>query len=232
MRLDELLVELGYFSSRTKAKRAILSGHIIVNDKVIMKPSFRVTGNEKIVVLSYEHEKPLGYIKLKFLEEQYGSPIIEPGDIILDIGSSAGGFILYALEKQASKVFGIEISEMFRPMLESIEKKYTGRVRIIFNDIIKVSFNDIGVKVDKILCDITAEHTFILKVIKHVLPILKENGIILFSIKVGATKKKEIPNEIEKIELKIYAMGLKVLARLKSLPRKKEIFYICSKVRE
>jgi len=49
---------------------------------------------------------PLEYWKLKEIQEK--TNIIKAGDTVLDIGSSAGGFLLFASEI-ASLVHGIEI---------------------------------------------------------------------------------------------------------------------------
>ncbi|WP_456327332.1 S4 domain-containing protein, partial [Archaeoglobus sp.] len=51
MRLDKLLVIKGYFSSRQKAKEAIKRGFVIVNGKVVTKPSYDVEFDAEIDVL-------------------------------------------------------------------------------------------------------------------------------------------------------------------------------------
>jgi 23S rRNA (cytidine1920-2'-O)/16S rRNA (cytidine1409-2'-O)-methyltransferase len=110
MRLDSYLVEIGNLGSRGRAKRAIVEGHVRVNNKVVAKPSHDVAYSDDIEITG-GLDKPAGYWKLKDIQEKTG--IIKKGDNVLDIGSSAGGFILFASEI-ASHVHGIEFSREFR----------------------------------------------------------------------------------------------------------------------
>ena len=50
MRIDAYLFENGYTQSRTEAKSLILEGAVRVCDRVILKPSYDVSGNEHITV--------------------------------------------------------------------------------------------------------------------------------------------------------------------------------------
>ncbi|MEM2462455.1 MAG: S4 domain-containing protein, partial [Archaeoglobaceae archaeon] len=91
MRLDVLLVRRGFFKSRNRAKIAIKKGLVIVNGAIAKKPSMEVGIDAEIKVLD---DKPLGYWKLKELDEKFR--IFEGNETVLDLGSSAGGFLLYA----------------------------------------------------------------------------------------------------------------------------------------
>ena len=53
MRLDNLLVEKGYFDSRTKAKQAILRGEICVDGVKVIKPSYEVVTNDPLIKYEY-----------------------------------------------------------------------------------------------------------------------------------------------------------------------------------
>ena len=128
MRLDKLLVAKGLFSTRQKAKEAIRRGFISVNGKVVRKPSANVAADAEISVRC--EEKPRGYWKLAKIDSEWG--LIEEGDVVLDIGSSAGGFLLYASEK-ASKVYGIEYSKEFEEELRRIEEE-RDNVKVFIED--------------------------------------------------------------------------------------------------
>ncbi len=91
-RLDIWLVQQGLFSSRQIAKRAIKAGHVIVNGKVA-KPSSIVNGTESIIIADMAHDVPFGYSKISQILSQLGSSTIRPGDLVLDVGCSAGGFL-------------------------------------------------------------------------------------------------------------------------------------------
>ncbi|WP_290902502.1 SAM-dependent methyltransferase [Ferroglobus sp.] len=189
MRLDEFLKKSGYFKSRNQAKEAIKRGFVRVDGKVITKPAFQVKGTEKIEVI--EGGKPRGYYKLKELDEKYG--IIKEGDVVLDLGSSAGGFLLYASEK-AKLVYGIEYSEEFEDALREIEKDRKN-VKVFIDDAFKFDTSKIE-EVDVILCDLTLEPEDALKALMRFVGKLKENGRILF------VSKESLPNfpEMFKIE--------------------------------
>lgn len=49
-RLDQLLVSLGHFASRSRARDAIARGTVSVNGKTATKPSQTVAGNVKIAI--------------------------------------------------------------------------------------------------------------------------------------------------------------------------------------
>ncbi|MFW9851152.1 MAG: S4 domain-containing protein, partial [Candidatus Thorarchaeota archaeon] len=117
-RLDVWLVETGRFSSRQAAKRAINDGLVTVNgDK--SKPSKQVSEKDVIEILSDDADFPLGYKKLKEIDEKLGGDMVSLPCLALDIGSSAGGFLIY-LAKRGAKVVGIEVSERFSKDLQKV----------------------------------------------------------------------------------------------------------------
>jgi len=175
MRLDVLLVKLGYFKSRNRAKIAIENGLVIVNGKVAKKPSIEVDLNAKIEVLD---DKPAGYWKLKEIDEKFR--IFEGDEIVLDLGSSAGGFLLYASEK-AKFVYGIEVSKNFENELRTIEKERKN-VKIFIEDVFTFDVDKIEA-VDIILNDLTLDFTSSLKALRRFIPKLRERGKILFVVK-------------------------------------------------
>lgn len=171
MRLDVLLVKKGFFKSRNRAKIAIKKGLVIVNGAVAKKPSIEVCFDAEIEVLN---DKPLGYWKLKELDDKFR--IFEGNEVVLDLGSSAGGFLLYASER-AKFVYGIEFSRNFEPLLREIEQK--GNVKVFIEDAFKFDIEKIS-EVDLILNDLTLPFSSSLKALKRFLPKLKDNGKILF----------------------------------------------------
>ena len=47
-RLDQFIVMKGLQESRERAKRAILSGQVFVDGKIVSSPSTKINGNEEI----------------------------------------------------------------------------------------------------------------------------------------------------------------------------------------
>jgi len=181
MRIDELLVKRGFYSTRQKAKEAIKRGEVFVNGRKVKKYSEDVEFSAKIEV--FGEERPRGYWKLKELNEKWN--FIKRGFKVLDLGSSAGGFLLYAKEI-ADFVLGIEYSNEFRNELERVERE-NKNVKVIFGDAFKLDLNLIAGygKFDAILDDLTLDPMSSYKALKRFLPLLKENGFVLFIAKTG-----------------------------------------------
>ena len=211
MRLDKLLVIRGYFSSRSKAKEAIKKGFVIVNGRAVTKPSTEVPIDAEIEVLV--DERPRGYWKLKELDEKWG--ILNEGQTVLDLGSSAGGFLLYASERvsESGKVYGIEFSKEFEERLREIEKKRRN-VRVFIEDAFEFDISKLE-PLDVILSDLTLDPISAFKATSRFLPLLKPNGKLLFVMKTGLSD--EVPD----------FAGLRVLAVEESRDRR-ERYYLCS----
>ena len=107
MRLDVFLVQNNYYSSREKASDAIKKGIVLVDGKIILKPSFDIT-DEKIAItkelLPYvswggmKLKRAIDYFQLDFKDK-----------VILDIGSSTGGFTDCALQHGARLVYAVDV---------------------------------------------------------------------------------------------------------------------------
>jgi 23S rRNA (cytidine1920-2'-O)/16S rRNA (cytidine1409-2'-O)-methyltransferase len=173
MRLDVFLHRQGYFDSRSMAKEAIKRGLVKVNGEIVTKPSKDVRGDEKIEVLA--EGRPRGYYKLKMLDERFN--LISENDTVLDLGSSAGGFVLYASEK-ARIVYGIEFSREFEERLRRIEAEKPN-VRIFIEDVFRFDVSKLP-ELDVILCDLTLEPRDALVALLRFLPKLKRSGKVLF----------------------------------------------------
>ncbi len=194
MRLDKLLVLKGYFSTRQKAKEAIRRGLVTVNGRVVKKPSLDVGLDVEIAVL--EEEKPRGYWKLKELDEEW--EIIREGDVVLDLGSSAGGFLLYASER-AKRVYGIEFSREFEEELRRVERSKEN-VKVFIEDAFRFDLSNLE-PLDVILSDLTLHPISALKATLRFLPLLKEGGRVLFVMKTGTFDERlEFPLRVLKVK--------------------------------
>jgi len=176
VRLDLFLVTKGYFSTRQKAKEAIKRGFVYVNGIRATKPSTSVKGNEKIVVTC--EERPKGYWKLAEIDKRWR--LIKRDSVVLDIGSSAGGFLLYVSER-ARRVYGIEFSREFEEELKKIEME-RDNVTVFIADAFTFDISMLE-PLDVILHDLTLEPADSLKALWRFLPLLKEDGRILFVMK-------------------------------------------------
>ncbi|PWB53729.1 MAG: cell division protein FtsJ [Candidatus Methanoperedenaceae archaeon] len=215
MRLDSYLVEIGNVGSRGRAKRAIIEGNVRVNDRIITKSSFNVAYSDKIEI-TQGMDKPAGYWKLKDIQEK--TNIIKKGDNVLDVGSSAGGFLLYASEL-ASHVHGIEFSREFRSGLGKIAHEHPN-ISIEFNDVFAMSHD--SEKYDVLLFDITVNPLDSLKALGNVFPSLKRGGMLLQIFKLPEK------NDIGPILERLSSMGFEIIQIIEA--QKKESYVIARKI--
>ena len=108
MRLDTELTARKLFSSRQKAKNAVVNGLIKVDGVVCTKPSFNVDENFSIEiagdVLPY-----VGRGGLKLEKSMRLWPIRLEDAVCMDIGASTGGFTDCMLQNGARKVYAVDV---------------------------------------------------------------------------------------------------------------------------
>jgi 23S rRNA (cytidine1920-2'-O)/16S rRNA (cytidine1409-2'-O)-methyltransferase len=181
-RLDVWLIETGQFTSRQAAKRAIKDGLVIVNGRK-SKPSKQVSEKDIIEVLSLDADFPLGFKKLKKIDEKLDKILVKSPCLALDIGSSAGGFLVY-LAKLGVNVVGIEVSKRFTKELHALAEQYP-LISVIFADAFELDptiiTNPGGL--DILLVDVTTEPEGTLKLIEKFTILLKKEGRMLAAFK-------------------------------------------------
>ena len=108
MRLDIELANRDLFETRTKAKEAIKKGLIYCDNKKITKPSFEVDENTDIEIKG----KILPYVSRAGLKLEKALKVFNVnlvGKIMVDIGSSTGGFTDCAIQNNVKKVIAIDV---------------------------------------------------------------------------------------------------------------------------
>jgi 23S rRNA (cytidine1920-2'-O)/16S rRNA (cytidine1409-2'-O)-methyltransferase len=107
-RIDKLLVDLKLVSTRARAQAMILAGHVLVNDKPIVKAGETVMIDSEIRLREPELKYvSRGALKLKGALEHFG--LSADGKIALDVGASTGGFTEVLLEAGATRVYAIDV---------------------------------------------------------------------------------------------------------------------------
>lgn len=116
MRLDYKLVLLGLLSTRSQAESYIRLGKVRVNTKVVTKPGFLVSERDRLELLAEEQYVSRAGLKLASVAEKLGLDF--KGKVVLDVGSSTGGFTDYALQHGARKVIAVDVgTEQLHPSL-------------------------------------------------------------------------------------------------------------------
>lgn len=222
MRLDAYLVEKKLISTRSKAKRAIKNGFIKVNDIVVKQPDWNIGRKDVVKVLDKKlAEMPEGYFKLKKLLEKI--KIIEKADVILDLGSSSGGFLIAASE--LGTVYGIEISKDFEKDLKKIQRRYKN-IKVVIGNVFNIDIKDVVKEnVDVILNDLTLDPFLSFQALSRFLNVLKPRGKILMTLKLQNRKKQEVEEITREFAT---SLKLRVIEFL-DLEDKKEIFVLMRK---
>ncbi len=107
-RLDDYLVLLGWFDTKSQAQSAIMSARVKINDKVITKPGTQIKPDRE----THVEVKTIPYVsrggfKLEKAVKEFNMDVKDK--TCLDIGSSTGGFTDFLLQNKASKVYAVDV---------------------------------------------------------------------------------------------------------------------------
>jgi 23S rRNA (cytidine1920-2'-O)/16S rRNA (cytidine1409-2'-O)-methyltransferase len=107
-RLDILLMEQGFFETREKAKASIMAGLVLVDNEPVDKAGTKIARSAKIHVKGAIHPYvSRGGLKLEKALKHFAIDVT--GVVMLDIGSSTGGFTDCALQNGAQYVYAIDV---------------------------------------------------------------------------------------------------------------------------
>jgi 23S rRNA (cytidine1920-2'-O)/16S rRNA (cytidine1409-2'-O)-methyltransferase len=107
-RLDDELVARGHYSSRARARDAVLRGTVSVSGKPAAKPSQTVNAND-IIAISDAAQNYVSRAALKLIHALDYFTLSPEGCDCLDIGASTGGFTQALLERGAKRVTAIDV---------------------------------------------------------------------------------------------------------------------------
>ncbi len=108
VRLDQLLVDRGFYPSREKAKANIMAGKIMVEEQKVDKAGTKVSEDAGIRIIG--EVIPFvsrGGLKLAGAVENFNIEL--ENKVVLDIGASTGGFTDCALQNGARRVFAVDV---------------------------------------------------------------------------------------------------------------------------
>lgn len=115
LRLDQLIVQQKLAQSRSQAENLIRLGRVKVDGKEITKAGHFVDDKAKISVKAERYVSRAG-LKLASVAEKLSLDFKEA--IVLDVGSSTGGFTDYALQHGAKKVIAVDVgTDQLHPSL-------------------------------------------------------------------------------------------------------------------
>ncbi|MCB9819913.1 TlyA family RNA methyltransferase [Candidatus Nomurabacteria bacterium] len=120
-RLDQELVRLGLVGSRSQAESWIRIGKVMVDGKTVTRPGYFVSGQHDIRLLASEKYVSRAGLKLASVAKALNLDFKQR--IVLDVGSSTGGFTDYALQHGAKKVIAVDVgTDQLHPSLRKDER--------------------------------------------------------------------------------------------------------------
>ncbi|GAC1387818.1 MAG: TlyA family rRNA (cytidine-2'-O)-methyltransferase [Candidatus Saccharimonadales bacterium] len=119
-RLDQLMVKRHIVATRSQAESYIKLGLVLVNDIMITKPGIQVSENDLVKLVATEQYVSRAGLKLASVAQLL--QLNFKRKLVLDVGSSTGGFTDYALQHGARKVIAVDVgTEQLHPSLRAHE---------------------------------------------------------------------------------------------------------------
>ena len=115
-RLDVAITRRGLVLSRSQSESWIKLGKVMVDGRVVMKPGHFVSQNSEIKMLAEIQYVSRAALKLASVAEILKLDFRDK--IVLDVGSSTGGFTDFALRHGAKKVYAVDVgTDQMHPSL-------------------------------------------------------------------------------------------------------------------
>ena len=106
-RLDVIMVERGLADTRTKAQALIMAGQVSTDDRILDKPG--QSFDDQIVLHLKDQSRYVSRAGEKLASVAPALALDFRGKIVLDVGSSTGGFTDFALQAEAAKVYCVDV---------------------------------------------------------------------------------------------------------------------------
>ncbi len=178
-RLDLILVEREIFETREKAKREIMAGNVLINEKVETKAGTMFKDTKDLIIRIKDRLKYVsrGGLKLEKAIEVWNLDFKDK--LVLDIGASTGGFTDCALQNGAKRVYANDVGT------NQLDWKLRNDERVVSLEekhIKDLEIEDLeNNKVDFIVIDVS--FISLTKVIGYFDRFLKENSQVVMLIK-------------------------------------------------
>ncbi len=108
-RLDRALVDRKLTTTRSQAESYIKLGLVSVDKQIVNQPAHMVDDTNLLIINSEDQYVSRAGLKLASVAKSLGLQFKDK--IILDVGSSTGGFTDYALKHSAKKVIAVDVGK-------------------------------------------------------------------------------------------------------------------------
>jgi 23S rRNA (cytidine1920-2'-O)/16S rRNA (cytidine1409-2'-O)-methyltransferase len=175
-RIDQALVERGFFESRERAQRAIMAGEVRVGDRVFAKPAEMIDMDTAISVAEKSEFVGRGALKLAGALDYF--QIDAQDEAALDIGASTGGFTDCLLQRGAAKVYAVDVGH------GQLAWKLRNDPRVVVIEKVNARFlSREHIPEDIDLCVMDVSFISLTLILPRAFELITENGVILALIK-------------------------------------------------
>ncbi|HEX4952460.1 MAG TPA: TlyA family RNA methyltransferase [Thermoanaerobaculia bacterium] len=182
MRLDQLLVEKGWFPSREQAQRVVMAGGVEVDGRRVDKPGTQVPAAADVTVKA----RPEPFVsragrKLSDALDTFSAqvPELDPaGRVCLDVGASTGGFTDCLLQRGAARVYAIDVG------YGQLDARLRDDPRVVVMERVNARHLSPGDLPERAgLATVDVSFISLTKVVPALLPLLREGAFLLTLVK-------------------------------------------------
>lgn len=183
-RLDHELVRRKLVESRSQAENFIKLGQVTVDGQQITKSGYFVKENSIVKITTDERYVSRAALKLASVAEQFKLDF--KNKVILDVGSSTGGFTDFALQHGAIKAIDVEVgSNQLHPSL-------MGDKRIELHEQTDIrSINELSSPADIVVIDVS--FISLRQILPHVALLINKKALVVAMVK----PQFEAPDEVK-----------------------------------
>lgn len=173
-RLDVLLVKKGLAPSRAQAAAYIMSGRVKVDGKTADKAGHSYDEQSPLSLESAARYVSRGALKLESVAQKLELDFT--GKVVLDVGSSTGGFTDYALQHGSVKVYAVDVGT------GQLDNRLREDARVVAMEKTDIrSVNELPEKADMAVIDVS--FISLKLVLPPVAKLIKKDGYIVAMVK-------------------------------------------------
>lgn len=173
IRLDQKLVQLGAAPTRSQAENYIKLGYVLVDNEPILKSGHFISKNSQIKLIN-----SIKYVSRAGLKLESANKIFKidfKDKIVLDVGSSTGGFTDYALQAGATKIIAVDVGT------NQLHPKLVGNKRIELHE--KTDIRNFIAKKSPDIILIDVSFISLRQILPHLAQIVGKNTQVLAMVK-------------------------------------------------
>lgn len=235
VRLDKALVQLGLVTTRSQAESYIRLGRVKVAGRLITKPGYFVHDLSLVELDQPEQFVSRAGLKLASVADKLAVDF--RGKLVLDVGSSTGGFTDYALSRGARRVICVDVgTDQLHPKLRrdarvELHEKTDIRdfvtnqpVDIILIDVSFISLREVLPH----LAELATRQTQVVAMVKPQFETgnrLKNHGVIK-----NDTERRRILHDFEQWAKRYFLLRAKADSAVAGARGNRERFYLLTKL--